>query len=72
MTSKDKTGDQLVASIRKSKSGPATRKAPPRRSSGGKSTATAAIRAADEPVMRAATKPRETSGYSLGRRVWPD
>lgn len=71
MTSKDKTGDQLVASIRKSKSGPAARKAA-RRSPAGKPAATAAGRAAKKPPTGATEKNRDVGGYSHGRRVWPD
>lgn len=68
MTSKDKTGDQLVASIRKSKTGPVaprakargtTRKVTPRR--------TATIR---ETWPKASETPADS--YSYGRRVWPD
>jgi len=68
VTSKDKTADQLVASIRKSKSGevarktakktarrPATRK-PSTRNSGAK----------------AKSSPASPGGYQSGKRVWPD
>jgi len=72
VTSKDKTGDQLVASIRKSKTGAVARKS-------------AATSAASKPQSPARGSPRVTAAkpakqeirsgsdpYSIGRRVWPD
>lgn len=78
MTTKDKTGDQLVASMRKSKTGsvasktaaPATKDNP------------AAVKPQTEAKPSATTagtaKKRQQPGtrsrdnYSIGRRVWPD
>ncbi|MEZ5543535.1 MAG: hypothetical protein R3F42_16090 [Pseudomonadota bacterium] len=66
MTSKDKTGDQLVASIRKSKSGAVARKAAGRPAAGKSARA-------PEPAATPAQGPAgQGDGYSLGRRVWPD
>jgi hypothetical protein len=64
MTGTDKTGDQLVASIRKTKSAASTaKKAPARR----------------KPAQSAAKKqstlaPKQPAGdsYRSGRRIWPD
>lgn len=69
MTSKDKTGDKLVASIRKSKTGATTRKA--------ESPSAAEPAAKTAPAKAATSKPaakstQKNSGYSAGRRVWPD
>lgn len=68
MTSKDKTGEQLVASIRKSKSGEVARKtATPRttrKPAAATSTRTAARQATAEQVQQ--------DRYHFGRRVWPD
>lgn len=86
MTSKDKTGDQLVASIRKSKSGAVTRKSGDNdtASSTDQSTPAAASATAAEsaaPARARTSKPKPASkattgtrqdGYSSGRRVWPD
>jgi len=79
MTSKDKTGDKLVASIRKSKSGTVASKSSERpagesaaRSNASKirSESTAATK---KPASTVATNQQERNdGYSFGRRVWPD
>jgi hypothetical protein len=67
MTSKDRTGEQLVASIRKSKTGAVARKA---------AVASAAGKPAASSQARTTTKkPAQRGGadtYSAGRRVWPD
>jgi hypothetical protein len=87
MTSKDKTGDKLIASMRKSKTGTVTQKTSARSASAGSTTA------ADTPVRKKAVpktapnaasavneKPKKTAvpvpvqdgSFSHGRRVWPD
>lgn len=71
MTSKDKTGDQLVATIRKSKSGAAARKTAVR-SHAGKPAATAPARTAGPDARRAERPSGSRDGYSHGHRVWPD
>ncbi len=60
MTTTDKTGEQLVQSIRKTKAAGATRSqtTTPRSSAKAKPAATARAAAADS--------------YQHGRRVWPD
>jgi hypothetical protein len=68
MTNKDKTGDQLVASIRKSKTGAVTRKHTERATAGSKATAANARRQKTAKT----SKTIQNSGYSHGRRVWPD
>lgn len=67
VTKTDKTGDQLMASIRKSKSGAATRKTPARSSAGKKTTSTSSARRATKPDQAG-----DTGRFSHGRRVWPD
>ena len=87
MTSKDKTSDKLLASVRKSKTGTVARKTSEQQNVG-KSAAKSKA-----PTKSAPTKPKaptkskapaaksasgaETNqnrddGFSLGRRVWPD
>jgi hypothetical protein len=72
MTTEDKTGDKLVASIRKTKAGatgatetdaPAAPAAPTRKKSVAKKTA------ADESSVE---KPVADGQYLRARRVWPD
>jgi len=70
MTSSDKTGEQLVASIRKSKTStasasdkPAAQKATRRRTTSRGSSAQASSRAASDGASGA---------FEFGRRVWPD
>lgn len=71
-TSKDKTGDQLVASMRKTKSGAEERQA---------ATQNTAEKPEVKPQKKAKVTEKKTSvaktasvknGYSSGRRVWPD
>ena len=78
MSSKSKTGDKLVASIQKSKSGTAVRKTsqrPDADESDTKSKATAARSApkaaANKPAITTTNQGRKDM-YSFGRRVWPD
>jgi hypothetical protein len=86
MTSKDKTGDQLVASIRKTKSGAAARNSGTQNTSEKQaaekpaSEKPAPARKPATPKSRA-TKPKSAAAkksdndgdaYSCGRRVWPD
>lgn len=67
MTTQDKTGDKLVASIRKTKAGaagttpPATRK---------KTAATRRTAAKPQATEKSATA--GTAGYQSPGRVWPD
>lgn len=79
MSIKDKTGEKLVASVRKSKSGTVARKAsqrPKKSESEPKSRTSAAGRS----QMEAGAKPSETdskdriynAAYSSCQRVWPD
>lgn len=67
MTADDKSGDQLVASIRKTRSG----------------NTTSRPKTAKTSARRATAKPRADAGqaqgdlaaadaYTVGRRVWPD
>jgi hypothetical protein len=79
MTSKDKTADQLVASIRKSKTGTVAQKNQTRSTAKKAPARPVAKPAAPTPKKPAARTParstdRVTSsgGYSHGRRVWPD
>jgi len=71
-TGNDKTGDQLVASIRKTKTGAATRKT----ATPGTSEKQVEVEAeqnksaARKPAQK--KKPSTQDGYSSGRRVWPD
>jgi hypothetical protein len=73
MTAKDKTGDQLVASIRKTKQAATTsKKTAARKSQPKKSTAKAP---AKKPSTTAKTTPRQKPAageYQQGKRVWPD
>jgi hypothetical protein len=75
MTSKDKTADQLVASIRKSKTGTVARKNQAR-STAQKAPARRAAKPAaatrKKGAARTATGAAGSGGYSHGRRVWPD
>ena len=73
MTGKDKTGDQLVASIRKTKQAATTRKKTVARKSQPKTAATGA------PAKKPSTTPKTTrplkpaaGSYQQGKRVWPD
>jgi len=76
MTSKDKTGDKLVASIRKSKSGTVAGKnaeSPAVSKPAAKSTApTTRSESTARPASTIATNQDRKDGYSFGRRVWPD
>jgi len=83
MTSKDKTGDKLIASMRKSKTGTVTQKTSERSASAGSTTAAdtpaskktakqAASTANAKPKKTAAPAPKQGATFSHGRRVWPD
>lgn len=77
MTSRDKTGDKLVASIRKSKSGTVASKTsqrPDADESAAKPKATTAksSTAATSKSARAETDQGRKNTFSHGRRVWPD
>ena len=81
MTTKDKTGDRLVASIRRTRAGsekPAEAAAPagkaPPRAATPRKTGTAAQKGAARPAkIRAAKQPGAAQGnYQSGGRVWPD
>lgn len=72
MTSRDKTGDQLVASIRRTKAGVTKANATP-------APATAAKRARTAPGPGKAARSGQgartdhsAGSYQAGRRVWPD
>ncbi len=71
MTTRDKTGNQLVDSIRKSKSGTVAQKTAARRPAG-KSATTGRSRAAKTPAAPVEKPAGRDGGYSYGRRVWPD
>lgn len=75
MTSKDTTGEQLVASMRRAKEGAAKRsdgapapagRAKPRRRAANKTNKPVAGRARADPVNT------PSGSYQVGRRVWPD
>ena len=79
MTSKDKTADQLVSSIRKSKTGTVAqknqarstaKKAPARRAE--KPAASTPKKIAARTPVRSTSNGTSSGGYSHGRRVWPD
>ena len=73
MTGKDKTGDQLVASIRKTKQAATTSKKKVARKSQPKKASTEAP--AKKPSTTAKTTRRqkpEAGSYQQGKRVWPD
>ncbi len=77
MTSNDKTGDRLVASIRRTKTGATkkaavNRKAPVRKktSAGAAGTAPRRVAAAATPMPKPAADPADP--YQARRRVWPD
>lgn len=77
MTSNDKTGDRLVASIRRTKTGATkktgvSRKAPVRKkaAAGVVGTAPRRVAAADTPSPKPAADPVDP--YQARRRVWPD
>jgi hypothetical protein len=83
MTSKDKTGDKLIASMRKSKTGTVTQKTSERSASAGstmsadtsasKQAATKAVTTATARAKKkAAPAPKQGGGFSHGRRIWPD
>ena len=77
---KDKTGDKLVASIRKTRAG-ATKKTTARKAEkAGGATAAAGERPAPRAGTRTAARaekksvqvPESRDSYQYGRRVWPD
>ena len=79
MTSKDKTSDKLLASIRKSKTGAATRKAPETAEvakTAEINSAAGQTASATASASRNVRKPEKTVknqvSFSHGRRVWPD
>jgi len=81
MTSKDNTGDKLVASMRKSKTGTVTQKTSERSASAGfRSAAGRPARKKAAPKVASVAKakkkvaptPKQGGGFSHGRRVWPD
>lgn len=78
MTSKDKTGDQLVASIRKSKTGTVSRKTADRSSADEANAKSKPPAKSTSPAPKTRASTNSQAGklpkdpYSLGRRVWPD
>jgi len=75
MSSKDKTGDKLVASIRKSKTGTVASKTserPDARATTDKSKASTAKPAAKVTPNQDVKNQGGKSLYSSRRRVWPD
>lgn len=76
MTSKDKTGDKLVASMRKSKTGNVASKtaAPPVADAADKPRADPAVSGpvAGAAKQREQRKTTSQDSYTVGQRVWPD
>ena len=75
MTGKDKTGDQLVASIRKTKQAATTRKKASVRKSQPKQKPASAAAAPKAPATASKPKGRQKPAagtYQQGKRVWPD
>jgi len=75
MTSKDKTGAKLVASIRKSKTGTVASKTserPDSRAAADKPKASTAKPASKSPPEQNIKHQGSISSYSSRRRVWPD
>ncbi len=70
MTTTDKTGEQLVQSIRKTKATGTTRTRSTTTGGTETSTATSTAKTEPAPVKPAATKTSDP--YQHGRRVWPD
>ncbi|MGD8590599.1 MAG: hypothetical protein PVG22_17385 [Chromatiales bacterium] len=73
MTSNDKTGDQLVASMRRTKAGVKKKTAVTKK----KVSSTSAERPSRRIALRAGELPAaqteaSTDPYQAGRRVWPD
>lgn len=75
MSTKKKTGDKLVASIRKSKTGTVARKTS-ERPDAVESTATKSRSPTSKPASKsdstASTNQVRKNVFSHGRRVWPD
>ena len=69
MTSKDKTGEKLVASIKKSKTGEVARKTAERSIGGASKSTTAKTR---KPAATSRQDNGTNDAYSSGPRVWPD
>jgi hypothetical protein len=74
MTSNDKTGDQLVASMRRTKTGVSKKKTIVAKKKTGAAPAQRtsrriALRAGELPAVQTETS---TDPYQAGRRVWPD
>jgi len=83
MTSKDNTGDKLIASMRKSKTGTVTQKTSERTASAASKTVAdmpvskqaapkAASTAKTKSKKKAAPAATQSGGFSHSRRVWPD
>lgn len=70
MTSKDKTGDQLVASIRKSKTGAVTRKNTERTEAKASRTEVSVKKPAKKTTVEPSMSGSDS--FSYGHRVWPD
>jgi hypothetical protein len=77
----DKTGDKLVASIRKTRAGAAKKTATRKATTGGTAAAAArklpakkqaTPRAVAKAGEKAARMPESTDAYQYGRRIWPD
>jgi hypothetical protein len=75
MSSKSKTGDKLIASIRKSKTGTVARKTSERpdaaKSTAAKSKASTSSSASKSSSSASENQERQNI-FSHGRRVWPD
>jgi hypothetical protein len=71
MVNKDKTGDQLVATIRKSKTGAVAQKTATRSEAARTETAmpARAMKKTPAPVVKS---PQDADSFSHERRVWPD
>jgi len=75
MTEKDKTGDQLVETIRKTKTAATTattKKTTARRAATTKKKTAPAAESKQETPISAQPSASDENGYRVGRRVWPD
>jgi hypothetical protein len=71
MNSEDKTGDKLVASMRKSKTGTVASRTTER--PGARQASARPKASTSKPAMKAAATDRDVNNpFSHGRRVWPD
>lgn len=68
MSETDKTGDKLVASIRKTKAGAAK----PAQAAPAKTATTSKVQARKPATKSRRTAPANVDPYTCGRRVWPD